>query len=165
MERTATRLNPMCGEIFLGPALKGHDLAPEGEVAEEGVERVLEGRRLVLLEEEMPNPANGQSSANIRHPSGRYTPLPRPDITLQEAAQQKPADRLPALLSEAKRRESVQRVVVEKRNHAQHGAHERRDRDARSDQLCQVFCCQNLLRLGAEFCGRTCRRRCTVKAD
>lgn len=76
--------------------------------------------------------------------------LPRPDIALQEAAQQKLANRLPALLSEAKRRESVQRVVIEKRNHAQHGAHERCDRDTCPDQLCQVLCCQSLLRLDTE---------------
>jgi hypothetical protein len=48
------------GLICLGPALKGHDLAPEGEVAQERVEGVLEGRRPVLLEEEMSNPAKGQ---------------------------------------------------------------------------------------------------------
>ena len=65
----------MCGEIFLGPALKGHDLAPEGEVAEERVERVLEGRRLVLLEEEVTDPANGDEfSARIRHRSGETGP-------------------------------------------------------------------------------------------
>ncbi len=118
------RLNTMCGAICLGPALKGHDLAPQGEVTEERVEGVLEGRRLVLFEEEMTNPASGAATVSHDQASRRKdTCLPRPDIALQEAAQQQLANRLPALLSETKRREPVERVVVEKRNHAKHGAH------------------------------------------